>query len=181
MHDIIIKTSSEQDFTEVIFLLIDYIVELLPRTQRSRERLANLLGQSSTSDELKHTLKLFENLVRKYCLGEVDEMRFRSHLSQLPPNRADRVLEIVNLRRPEIAQRLIDEVNRREGGVPLVESFDWNVSWIMGSSSLASMRKQLCTVTLACRDSDSKSRAINFEMGRDQVEEVISQLETVVG
>ncbi|XP_050078616.1 uncharacterized protein LOC126565477 [Anopheles maculipalpis] len=180
MHDIIIKTTTEQDFTEVIFLLIDYIVEL-PRTHRSRERLANLLAVPSTSDELKHTLKLFETLVRKYCLGEVDEVRFRSHLSQLSSKRVDRVLEIVNLRRPEIAQRLIDEVNRREGGVPLVESFDWNVSWIMGSSSLASMRKQLCTMTLACRDSDSKPQAINFEMGREQVEEVIAQLETVVG
>uniref|UniRef100_A0A182R3X4 COMM domain-containing protein n=1 Tax=Anopheles funestus TaxID=62324 RepID=A0A182R3X4_ANOFN len=179
MHEIIIKTATEQDFTEVVFLLIDYIVEL-PRTQQAREHLGTLLSQSTTSEELKHMLKLFENLVRKYCLGELDEVRLRSHLSQLSPARQDRVLEIVNLRRPEIAQRLIDEVNRREGGVPLVESFDWNVSWIMGSSSLASTRKQLCTVALACRDGDSKTQTISFEMGRDQVEHVISELETLV-
>ncbi|XP_053665960.1 uncharacterized protein LOC128715103 [Anopheles marshallii] len=179
MHDIIIKTETEQDFTEVVFLLIDYIVEL-PRSQRSRERLGTLLGQPSTSEELKHTLKLFETLVRKYCLGELDEVRLRSHLSQLSPSRQDRVIEIVNLRRPEIAQRLIDEVNRREGGVPLVESFDWNVSWIMGSSSLASHRKQLCTVALACRDGDSKTQTISFEICKDQVEQLIGELETVV-
>uniref|UniRef100_A0A182MUP9 COMM domain-containing protein n=1 Tax=Anopheles culicifacies TaxID=139723 RepID=A0A182MUP9_9DIPT len=180
MHDIILKTATEQDFTEAIFLLIDFIVEV-PRTQQSRERLATLLGLSTSSDELKHTLKLFENLVRKYCLGELDADRLRSHLSQLSPSRQDRVLEVVNLRRPEIALRLIDEVNRRAGGVPLVESFDWNVSWVMGSSSLASARKQLCTVTFACRDVDSKAQTISFEMGRDEVEQVISELESVVG
>uniref|UniRef100_A0A182VTY3 COMM domain-containing protein n=1 Tax=Anopheles minimus TaxID=112268 RepID=A0A182VTY3_9DIPT len=180
MHDIIIKTATDQDFTEAVFLLIDYIVEV-PRAQRCRERLATFLGQSTSSEELKHTLKLFENLVRKYCLGELGEGRLRSHLSQLSPSRQTRLLEIVNLRRPEIAQRLIDEVNRRAGGVPLVESFDWNVSWVMGSSSLASARKQLCTVALACRDIDSKAQTISFEMGRDEVEQVISELEAIVG
>uniref|UniRef100_A0A182NBI2 COMM domain-containing protein n=1 Tax=Anopheles dirus TaxID=7168 RepID=A0A182NBI2_9DIPT len=180
MHDIIIKTASESDFTEAIFLLIDYMVEV-PRSQRSRDRLATLLGHgSSASDELKHTLKQFDNLVRKYCIGELDEGCLRSHLSHLSPSRQDRAVEIVNLRRPEIARRLIDEVNRREGGVPLVESFDWNVSWIMGSSSLASLRKQLCTVAFDCRDADAKTQTISFEMDKKQVEEVIRQLEAVV-
>uniref|UniRef100_A0A8W7PYR9 COMM domain-containing protein n=1 Tax=Anopheles coluzzii TaxID=1518534 RepID=A0A8W7PYR9_ANOCL len=181
MHDIIIQTVSEQDFTEAIFLLIDCIVEVPRQSQQCRDRLAQLLGHATSSDELKHTLKLFEALVRKYCIGEVDEVRLRSHLAQLSPNRQDRVVEIVNLRRPEIARRLIDEVNRREGGVPLVESFDWNVSWIMGSSSLASHRKQLCTVALACRDGAAKPHTISFEMGREQVEQVIRELEAVVG
>ncbi|XP_053676441.1 uncharacterized protein LOC128726646 [Anopheles nili] len=179
MHEIQIQTASDEDFTEVIFLLIDYIVEV-PRSQRSRDRLATLLSLSPAGEELKHTLKVFENLVRKYCVGEFDEHRLRSQLKLLPANRQDRVVEIVNLRKPEIAQRLIDEVNRLEGGVPLVESFDWNVSWVMGSSSLASVRKQLCTVLLACRDVDSKAKVISFEMNRNQVEQVISQLETVV-
>uniref|UniRef100_A0A182K2R8 COMM domain-containing protein n=1 Tax=Anopheles christyi TaxID=43041 RepID=A0A182K2R8_9DIPT len=181
MHDIVIQTASEQDFTEAVFLLIDYIVEVPRRNQQCRDRLAQLLGHSSSSEELKHTLKLFDALVRKYCIGEVDDVQLRSHLSHLSPSRQDRVLEIVNLRRPEIARRLIDEVNRREGGVPLVESFDWNVSWVMGSSSLASLRKQLCTVALSCRDGNSKPQTINFEMVREQVEEVIRQLELVVG
>uniref|UniRef100_A0A182Q9I4 COMM domain-containing protein n=1 Tax=Anopheles farauti TaxID=69004 RepID=A0A182Q9I4_9DIPT len=180
MHDIHIVTASEADFKEAIFLLIDYIVEI-PRSQRLRERLATLLGQgSSSSEELKHTLKQFEILVRKYCIGELDEACLRSHLSHLSPSRQDDTVEIVNLRRAEIARRLIDEVNRRGGGVPLVESFDWNVSWIMGSSSLASLRKQICTVAFVCRSGDAKMQTINFEMSKDQVEEVIRQLEVVV-
>uniref|UniRef100_A0A182JK52 COMM domain-containing protein n=1 Tax=Anopheles atroparvus TaxID=41427 RepID=A0A182JK52_ANOAO len=179
MRDIKIKTATDEDFTEAIFLLIDFIVEL-PRNQRTRERLATLLGCPTSSDELKITLKLFESVVRKYCVGELDEGQLRTHLSQLPQSQQDRLVEIVNLRRPEIAQRLIDEVNRREGGVPLVESFDWDISWIMGSSSLASIRKQLCTVVLACRDVDSKPKTVSFEMGREQVEEVIRHLEAAV-
>ncbi|KFB37302.1 AGAP009671-PA-like protein [Anopheles sinensis] len=179
MHDIIVKTTTDEDFTEAIFLLIDYMVEL-PRTQRTRDRLATLLGHPSNSDELKNTLKLFENVIRKYCVGELDEGQLRAHFSQLPANRQQRAVEIVNLRKPEIAQRLIDEVNRREGGVPLVESFDWDVSWVMGSSSLASLRKQLCTVVFACRDVDSKPKTVSFEMEREQVDEVIRHLEAVV-
>ncbi|XP_052868088.1 uncharacterized protein LOC128274043 [Anopheles cruzii] len=178
MLDIIIKPpASEEDFTETVFLLIDYAVEV-PRTQRTRERLASLLGWSGAGEELK-TLKLFENVLRKYCVGELDAGRFRSHFTNLSTVQQDRLVEIVNLRKAEIAQRLIDEVNRREGGVPLVEWFDWNVSWIMGSSSLASIRQQLCTVTFACRDVDAKATTISFEMDRQQVDEVVRQLETV--
>uniref|UniRef100_A0A182PDB8 COMM domain-containing protein n=1 Tax=Anopheles epiroticus TaxID=199890 RepID=A0A182PDB8_9DIPT len=175
MHEIIIQTVDEKDFTEVIFLLIDYIVEV-PRSQQCRDRLAQLLGLSASSDELKRTLKQFETLVLKYCVGELDEAGLRSHLVTLPSSRQDQVLEIVNLRRLQVARRLIDEVNRREGGVPLVESFDWNLSWVMGSSSLASLRKQLCTMVFACRDANS----ISFEMNRKQVEELISELESVI-
>ncbi|XP_058060105.1 uncharacterized protein LOC131210827 [Anopheles bellator] len=178
MLDIIIKPG-EEDFTETVFLLIDYAVGV-PRTQRqrTRERLASLLGWSVAGEELK-TLKLFENVLRKYCVGELDAGRFRSHFTNLSSVQQDRLVEIVNLRKAEIAQRLIDEVNRREGGVPLVEWFDWNVSWIMGSSSLASIRQQLCTVTFACRDVDAKGTTISFEMDRQQVDEAIRQLEAV--
>ncbi|XP_035783151.1 uncharacterized protein LOC118461670 [Anopheles albimanus] len=179
MRDIIIKTANKDDFTEAIFLLVDFIVEV-PRSQHTRERLANLLGHPAASEELKTLLKHFENLVRNYCVGELDADRFRSHFTNHSPEQQDRVLEIVNLRKPEIAQKLIDEVNRREGGVPLVEWFDWNVSWVMGSSSLASFRKQLCTVTLACRDADSRSRMVSFEMDKGQVEDTIRQLEQIV-
>lgn len=85
----------------------------------------------------------------------------------------------VELRKPEICQFLVNEINSKDN--LLMESFDWDVKWIMGNSSLASTREQIATVMLNCRDKDQKLKTVRFEMNRERLADMIEVLEKCDG
>lgn len=81
------------------------------------------------------------------------------------------------LRLNEIRQNLVKE-DLLSRNIPLVENIDWQLKWVMGSSSLVTVSQPLLQVDLHCAvGSDIKRRTVNFEMNLDQVEELISKLE----
>ncbi|XP_055600873.1 uncharacterized protein LOC129749805 [Uranotaenia lowii] len=176
MHDLLINVSSDQNICVLINLLIDYLLEV-PKQETTKTKLASLLTVSGTgNDDIGFTLKLVENLFRQYCLNEISQAELRSHFGNLSPQMQTQLLEGLDRRRPEIDLHLINEVNARDG--LLMESFDWDVKWIMGSSSLASVREQIATMALNCRTGkDMRLRTVRFEMTRAKIDDMIRVLE----
>uniref|UniRef100_A0A023EII4 COMM domain-containing protein n=1 Tax=Aedes albopictus TaxID=7160 RepID=A0A023EII4_AEDAL len=179
MHDLLINVAKEDDIVQIIHLIIDHLLEL-PKSASTRAKLASALNlASASSEDLTVTLRLLENLLRQYCLGEINESELKAHFSNLSPPMQGALVEAVQLRKPEICQFLVNEINAKDH--LLMESFDWDVKWIMGNSSLASAREQIATVVLNCRGKDQKLKAMRFEMSRERLAEVIGVLERCEG
>lgn len=89
------------------------------------------------------------------------------------------VIDVIRTRIVEVQEWLLVEYNGRDN--PLVQSFDWDVKVVMGSSSLASIRQFLATLVLQCRPagggSDVCNKNIFFEMDRAKVQKLIRTLE----
>lgn len=82
---------------------------------------------------------------------------------------------MITIRRSEVEEFLIDEFNSRND--KLMVSFDWDLKWIMGSSSLPTLRTQLATLILNCRKNDGTIDTVFFEMNRRKLNELIRMLE----
>ncbi|XP_039449161.1 uncharacterized protein LOC120428244 [Culex pipiens pallens] len=178
MHDLLINVTSEHNFGLTVHLLIDYLLEV-PKAPSTKQKLSTLLNVPSAGDDLTVTLKLVENLFRQYCLNELTEAELRAHFSNLTAATQATLVDVLEQRKPEVAQFLINEVNAKAH--PLMESFDWDVKWIMGNSSLASVREQIATVALNCRGKDQRLQQVRFEMDRARLGEMIRLLEEVGG
>ncbi|XP_053696751.1 COMM domain-containing protein 8-like isoform X2 [Sabethes cyaneus] len=174
MHNLLINISSEQDFKQIAHLLIDYLLEV-PRTDVTRRKVCSLLNLPAGGDDFSFTIKLIESVFRQYCLNEINEAELKSHFQALNQDMQQTLLRTVEQRKSEIAQFLINEINAKDN--LLMESFDWDVKWIMGNSSLASVREQIATVALNCRGKDHRLKTVRFEMNRDKLNHFIEQLE----
>lgn len=69
----------------------------------------------------------------------------------------------------------MEEFNSRND--KLMVSFDWDLKWIMGSSSLATLRTQLATLILNCRKKDGTIDTVFFEMNQKKLKDLIRILE----
>lgn len=100
------------------------------------------------------------------------------------------MLDVLATRRPAVLEHLLCEFNARRR--PLVQAIDWDVRWVLGSSSLAGLRGQLATMVWQCRQPPAETAsaplaagdsgpggaaAVVFEMDRRQVKDMIVQLE----
>ncbi|XP_062551488.1 uncharacterized protein LOC134216654 [Armigeres subalbatus] len=179
MHDILINITEDENIIQIIHLLIDHFLEL-PKSSATRSKVASALKVTNpASEDLTVTLRLLDNLFRQYCLSEIDENELKSHFSNLSSSMQTALIAAINLRKDEIGQFLINEVNAQDN--LLMESFDWDVKWIMGNSSLASTREQIATVALNCRDKNQQLKMVRFEMNRERLAELIGVLEGCEG
>ncbi|EAT33795.1 AAEL013935-PA [Aedes aegypti] len=179
MHDLLINVAKEDDVVQIVHLLIDHLLEL-PKSALTRSKLASALKiVNASSEDLTVTLRLLDNLIRQYCLGEINESELKSHFSNLSSSMQTALVHSVELRKPEICQFLVNKINSKDN--LLMESFDWDVKWIMGNSSLASTREQIATVMLNCRDKDQKLKTVRFEMNRERLADMIEVLEKCDG
>ncbi|XP_058451684.1 uncharacterized protein LOC131430605 [Malaya genurostris] len=174
MHDLLVNVGGDANFDKIFHLLVDHLLEP-PENNVIKRKLAELLNFPNVGDELTFTLKQVDILLRQYCLNEINESELRSHFAQLSQPTQRTLVDVVEARKPEITQFLISEINAKDN--QLMESFDWDVKWIMGNSSLASTRQQIATVALNCRGKDRKLRTVRFELNRTKLEELIRLLE----
>lgn len=159
---------------QIVHLAIDHLLEV-PKTDITRSKLASALNIPNAAEDLTVTLRLLENLFRQYCLNEINGPELKSHFSNLSQSMQNALVAAVELRKAEISQFLINEVNSKDS--LLMESFDWDVKWIMGNSSLSSVREQIATMALNCRGKEQKLKTLRFEMNRESLEDVIKVLE----
>lgn len=85
------------------------------------------------------------------------------------------VIDVITIRRSEVEEFLVDEFNSRND--KLMVSFDWDLKWVMGSSSLATLRTQLATLIMNCRQKDGTIETVFFEMNRKKLHDLIRMLE----
>ncbi|XP_055641872.1 uncharacterized protein LOC129778787 [Toxorhynchites rutilus septentrionalis] len=174
MHDLLINVTDEQRLSQVAHSLVDFSLEA-PKTIATKKKLSKLLNISETGDELVFGLRSTEILVRQFCLNQITEIEFKSHFPSLSQSLQAALVEVITLRKPEVAQHLKNEINAIDN--LLMESFDWDVKWIMGNSSLASRQEQITTLALNCRDKDMRLKTVRCEMDREKLGELIRILE----
>lgn len=91
------------------------------------------------------------------------------------------VLDVIRTRLSEVQDFLLVEYNGRDQA--LIQSFDWDVKMVMGSSRVAAMRQPLVTLVLQCRPeggSEDSEKSVFFEMDRNKLRETLIVLEDCV-
>lgn len=77
----------------------------------------------------------------------------------------------------QICTHLMNKHNSKK--LPLVKSFDWDLKFIIGSSSLSSHREQKATLMFDCIH-DNQSEFLSTEINRKKIDEFIRELKTCI-
>lgn len=83
-----------------------------------------------------------------------------------------------DIRKDDVFQFIAKE-NVLKMGHNIVESFDWKLKWILGSSDLATIKEPVLQVDLycVCLEADNlKRNIVNFEANLEKVDELINEL-----
>ncbi|XP_066252168.1 uncharacterized protein [Euwallacea similis] len=100
----------------------------------------------------------------------------------LPVHVAKSLETVYNLRRKDIINSVIKE-KLVGSGHTLVENYDWKLKWVVGSSSLTSIREPICQIELICltlgADLKPCGNSISFECDLEGVEKLIGALNSV--
>lgn len=107
----------------------------------------------------------------------ISEVELLSHFAHFNADFQQSVLDVFTVRRTEIQEFLINDHNSREH--PLLQSFDWDIRWILGSSNIAALRTQIATIILNCKmpKSTMDLKTIHMELSREQIDKFIDILE----
>lgn len=126
-------------------------------------------------DEHKQARSFIQALYKKYIF----EDEFSPQLSDLSSTHVEEIETCFNIRKKDIHRAVIKE-QLLKSNIPLVESIDWKIKWIMGSSKLSSLSEPLVQVDLSCISNvkDGKDM-LNFEMNLSQLENLITELEEI--
>lgn len=130
----------------------------------------------SNPDEFENAIKFISNIYRQYSLELISKVELLSHFAHFNSDFQQSMLDVFAVRRMEIEEFLINEHNSRKN--PLLESFDWDIRWILGSSNMASLRTQISTLILNCKTAKSTDlETIYMEMTRNNVNQLIEILQ----
>lgn len=110
-------------------------------------------------------------------MNEITETELLSNFSHLSSDLQNSVLSVIETRNSEVKDFLVKELNSRNN--KLMESFDWDLRWIMGNSCLSAYRKQMANIVLNCRTSNEKSEIVHFEAEESDLDKLIEILENV--
>lgn len=124
-------------------------------------------------------IKFIANIYKQFVLNAIPETELIFHFAHLNQDLQQSVIDVIATRQPEVEEFLVAEFNSRNA--KLLMSFDWDLKWIMGSSSLAQFRTQLATLILNCRQSAGTTETIFFEMNRQKLNQLIELLEECNG
>lgn len=108
-------------------------------------------------------------------LKQVTETELILHFTHLNHDLQQSVIDVIKVRQPEVEEFLVCEYNSRHNS--LLSSFDWDLKWIMGSSTISNLRMQIATLSLNCRMKEGQTKTIFFEMNRKKLNELIRVLE----
>lgn len=90
------------------------------------------------------------------------------------------VQECYEIRKPEI-QRLVTKECLAKMDCPLATDFDWKLKWIIGSSTLSSLREPLLQMDIRTMHIDSDENTLNdsvqFEMNVGELKNFMSEIE----
>lgn len=131
----------------------------------------------SNSDEFENAIKFISTIYRQFILEVISEAELLSHFAHFNADFQQSVLDVFTVRRTEIQEFLINHHNSREH--PLLQSFDWDIRWILGTSNMAALRTQIATIILNCKlpKSTMDLNTIHMELSREQIDRFIGILE----
>lgn len=161
-----------------IFQILHHSIDHLIQFRSIDFTSQNLLEkyEFNKQDDFKFTIQFLGNIFRKYSKNDIKDAELVSHFPHLTLAQQQIILNVAVARKSDIQDWILKEYNAFEGN--LLESFDWDVKWIMGNSSLLSMREQIATLELISRNSVTKCMtSVSVEMGKKGVEDVLVALE----
>lgn len=106
----------------------------------------------------------------------ISETELLSHFAHFNADFQQSVLDVFSVRRMELEEFLINEHNSRRNN--LLQSFDWDIRWILGTSNMAALRTQIATIILNCKTSKTSDlKTFHMELSREQIDKFIHILE----
>lgn len=154
---------------------MDYLIGTLTKDVSLLDKFSHKYGFANP-EEFESAIKIIANAYRLYCQEKLTDTELLGHFSHMSQDLQQSVVDVVTARKPEIMAFLVREHDSRDGR--LLESFDWDIRFIMGNSSLASYRSQVATLVLNCIETDGQRRTIHFEVTQPQLENMIKELES---
>lgn len=88
----------------------------------------------------------------------------------------DCVSKAVEARKLAICRHLMNNHNSESN--LMMKTFDWDIKFIIGNSSLASHREQKVTLIFDC-DKNKSSETLSVEMGKQMIDQMINELEAI--
>jgi hypothetical protein len=146
---------------QIIHAAIDKIYKHEPQTKLMNDKLA------------PEDLSYISNIFTSYCSNQLTKSEMLDFFP-LSSDLKDCVLKAVEARKLQICKHLMNQNNSKN--TPLMTSFDWDIKFIVGNSSLSSHREQKATLTLDCLH-NNKPESLSIEMSRSAVEKMIKELE----
>lgn len=110
----------------------------------------------------------------------MNDTELLSHFTNFDQEYSNKILEVIQSRKNDIEKYLLKKYNSRNN--KLLETFDWDVKWMLGNNSLASQRTIFASLYLNCREGDSntKMNMISMEMDKNDVDNLINLLENTL-
>ncbi|KAL1506115.1 hypothetical protein ABEB36_005539 [Hypothenemus hampei] len=100
----------------------------------------------------------------------------------LPQHVTEAIETVFKIRYKDIVSLIVKEKLLAQGHLVL-ESFDWKLKWILGSSKLATIREPVCQIELICLNKGNnlvpRRTSINFECNLEQINGLISSLNSI--
>lgn len=116
------------------------------------------------------------NLYRQHVLQNITHDELISHFSHFNQDFQQCVLDVIQTRRPEVEDFLVNEYNSREND--LLSSFDWDLRWILGTNNLTTLRTQIVSLILNCKQhQNDELKTIFMEINREKLDQLIAILE----
>lgn len=141
----------------------------------SASKLCHKFGFSNP-EEFENAVKYIVNLYRQFVLQKISDIELTAHFSHFNQDFQQCVLDVIQTRRADVEEFLVNEHNSRNNA--LLMSFDWDVRWIMGTNILPTSRSQIVTLILNCKENNNDNLKTKFmEINRQKLDELIAVLE----
>lgn len=118
-------------------------------------------------------LDYIANIYTQYCSNQLTKQELLDYFP-VDGNLKDCVFKVVEVRKPKVCQYLVDLHN--SSNLPLMKSFDWDLKFIIGNSSLAALREQKATLILNSKK-ENDDASISIELNREMIDKLIQELE----
>uniref|UniRef100_A0A1B0DJV6 Uncharacterized protein n=1 Tax=Phlebotomus papatasi TaxID=29031 RepID=A0A1B0DJV6_PHLPP len=153
MHEISLNIDNGDVLREFLNLAIDQEVSV----DSGRNLLKSWKDYGFThQDELDLATKGLSNIFGQYARGQIDQKSLKSYFSYLNPELQEKIVRVIEGRKDEILRHLVFRSISSEQKA--LVSFDWDVKWILGSSSSSTVQKLITSLTLNCRKGKIQER-----------------------
>ncbi|KAJ6633407.1 COMM domain-containing protein 8 [Pseudolycoriella hygida] len=172
MHDFILNIDNKELLIEILHHSVDYLIGSKPNSTTIKS--SHKFGFANP-DDFEFSVKFIANIYKQFVLKQVTETELIFHFTHLNHDLQQSTVDVINARKPEVEDFLVREYNSRHNSC--LSSFDWDLKWIMGSSTMSNLRMQIATLSFNCRMKDGQMENFFFEMNRKKLNELIRVLE----
>jgi len=118
-------------------------------------------------------LDYIAHIYTQYCSNQLTKLELLEYFP-VDDSLKDCVFKAIEIRKPRICQHLVSVHNSFP--TPLMQSFDWDLKFIIGNSSLAAFREQRATLILNCQRG-KETETVSVEFNRGMLNKLIEELE----